>query len=45
MSSRTEIQLQMMFLTLDIDPTTPNIKICTTYNKITEPCHHKMFAY
>ena len=23
--------------TLDIDPTTPNIKICTTHNKITQP--------
>ena len=36
MSSYTEFQLQMMFQTLDIDPTTPNIMICTTHNKITQ---------
>ena len=35
MSSHTEFQLQMMFKTIDIDPTTPNIKICTT-----EPQNH-----
>ena len=36
-SSHTEFQLQIMFLTLDIDPTTPNIKIYTTHHKITQP--------
>ena len=34
MSSHTEFQLQMMFQTLNIDLTTPNIKICTTHHKI-----------
>ena len=34
MSLHTKFQLQMMFYILDIDPTTPNIKICTTHHKI-----------
>ena len=36
MSSHTEFQLQIMFLTLDINPTTLNIRICTTHHKITQ---------
>ena len=35
-SSHTEFQLHIMFLTLDIDPTTPNINICATLHKITQ---------
>ena len=45
MSLYTEFQLQIMFYTLDIDPTTPNIKICTTRHKITQPLQYKKFAY
>ena len=36
MSSHTEFQLHITFLTLDIDPTTPYIKIPTTHHKITQ---------
>ena len=36
MSSHTEFQLQIMFQTLDTDPTTPN-KDLTTHHKITQP--------
>ena len=41
MSLHTKFQLQMMFYILDIDPTTPNIKNCTTHHKIAKlylPC-------
>ena len=39
MSSHTEFQLYNF--TLDIDPTIPNIKTCTTNHKITQPRQHK----
>ena len=41
MSSHTEFQLYIKFLTLDIDPTIPNIKTCTTNHKITQPRQYK----
>ena len=31
MGSHTKIQLQIMLQTLDLEPTRPNIKICTTH--------------
>ena len=37
MSSHTEFQLYIMFYALDIDPTIPNIKTCTTNHKIIQP--------
>ena len=37
MSSHTRLPLDIMFQTLDIDPTTPNIKIRTTHHQITQP--------
>ena len=36
LSSHIEFQLNIMFLTVDIDPTTPNIKTRTTHHKITQ---------
>ena len=44
MSSDTEFQLYIMFSTLDIDPTIPNIKTCTTNHKFTYPRQHKQFC-
>ena len=44
MSLHTEFQVHIMFLTLDIDPTTPDIKICTAHHKITQPRQHKKFC-
>ena len=37
MSSHSEFQLHIMFKTLDIDATTPNVKIRPTHHKITQP--------
>ena len=45
MSSRNEFQLHIMFLTLDIVPTTPNIQACTTHHKITQPSEHKKITF
>ena len=36
MISHTEGQLHIMFETLDTNPSTPNIKTCTTDHKITQ---------
>ena len=45
MRSHAEFQLHIMFLTLDIDPTTPTIKICSTQHKITNRDNIKTFAH
>ena len=45
MSLHTKFQLQIMFWTLETDPTNPNIKIYTTHHKITEQWQNEKFAY
>ena len=40
MSSHTKFQLQIMLLTLDIDPTTPNKNVCHTPQNQTPHSEH-----